>query len=314
MLIFGYGSDLKPENAMGGITHSSKRESYVKIVDFGTAKHFEQVATGSNDELKSCQDTDHKILMLTANYASVETLAARDDDSAGYNPFANDVHCLGAMMYVIFSGAMFPAHPTDAAIQAALNKVPHFKCHQCKSYEASVRSLIEGMTAKESERLTINEVLEHPWMTTPCPDDEDLPEDVFAGLIKQIFIAIKIDGKPGDYLVQEVGTTATHIVKAGDMGAIYDLSNAVPIDSLTAEQKEIMIKWAPALDRGMMFYHAKQTRDMMVIKDGTLKALKRNWSNLRTQSAAGTEMVEVEDENQIPRNQDVFNFVVSQPF
>ena len=300
---------MKPENAMGGA-----RSGYVKIVDFGTAKYFEQVAAGGNQELKTCQDSDTKDLMFTINYASVETLAASAGDGhTPYNPFANDVHCIGAMLYVMFSGAMFPANPTDEAIQASLERIPHFKCHKCANYELSARSLIEGMTAKESERLTINEVLQHPWMTTPCADEEDLPEDVFANLIK-LTRAIKIDGKPGDYLVQEVGTTSTHIVPAGHMGAIYDLSNPVSIDSLTAEQKVIFRKWAPALERGMMLYQAKEIRDMIVITDGTLKGLKRNWSKLKTTSAAGTEMVEVEDEEQIPRNPDVFNFVVSKPF
>ena len=110
VLIFGYGSDMKPENAMGGITKSSKRESYVKIVDFGAAKHFEQVATGSNEELKSCRDTDHKDLVLTMSYASVETLAACANDSVAFNPFLCQ--------------------------RRALDEVPHFKSH--------CRSLLEG--------------------------------------------------------------------------------------------------------------------------------------------------------------------------
>ena len=115
------------------------------------------------------------------------------------------------------------------------------------------------MTAKESERLTINEVLQHPWMTTSCSDDDDFPEDVFANLIKMTR-AMEVDGKPGDYLVQEVGTTATHITEADHVSAIYDLSNAVPIDSLTAEQKKIMIKCSGRRPRRGGWWFTKRNR------------------------------------------------------
>ena len=239
--------DLKPENAMGGAS-----SGYVKIVDFGTAKYFEQVAAGGNQELKTCQDTDHQGLMLTVGYSSLETLAARKNRSVPFNPFGNDVHCLGAMLYVMLSGTNFPDNPTHEATQAALDAVSHLSA----SSDGSCRTLVEMMCAKESERITINDVLEHPWIKN-TQETASLPEGVLAGLIK-LTRGKMIDGNPGDYLVQEVGTTAYHIVERDRMAAIYDLSSAIQIDSLTAEQKTIMRKWEPAQKRGMQLYHATQ--------------------------------------------------------
>ena len=51
---------------------------------------------------------------------------------------------------------------------------------------------------------------------------------------------------------------------------------------------------------------------MMVINENTLQALLQNWPELKTSSAAGTELVEVENAEAVPSNSDVFAFVKEQ--
>ena len=66
-------NDLKPENAMGGA-----QSDYVKLIDFGTAKYFPDIAasSGSDEQLSSCVDAQVHCPVMSLGYSSPEVEAA----------------------------------------------------------------------------------------------------------------------------------------------------------------------------------------------------------------------------------------------
>ena len=88
---------------------------YIKLIDFGTAKYYEPVATagGSDSTLSSVQDATCDT--YSTGYTSPEAMSTWTDlePFAGvskvrsHNPFANDVHCLGVEPTCVSPGFIY---------------------------------------------------------------------------------------------------------------------------------------------------------------------------------------------------------------
>ena len=118
--------DLKPENVMGGA-----ESGYIKLIDFGTAKYYEQVATAGGSDSSLCAVQDAACDTYSTGYTSPEAMntSADLDPFAGlikvrsHNPFANDVHCLGVELTRVPTGLV-----SDPTCLSTVNSNPAISC------------------------------------------------------------------------------------------------------------------------------------------------------------------------------------------
>ncbi|XP_032242290.1 serine/threonine-protein kinase Chk2 isoform X2 [Nematostella vectensis] len=140
--------DLKPENIL---LCSDKNETLLKITDFGVSK-----MVGEQSLMKT--------LCGTPSYLAPEVLR-----SAGLGGYSKAVDCwsLGCMLYICLGGyAPFSdeVEPYDVNKLILAGKYTFPKQHwKCVSDEA-IDLIKKLLTVDPSKRLTIQQVLEHPWI------------------------------------------------------------------------------------------------------------------------------------------------------
>ena len=163
---------------MGG---NSTKHDYIKIVDFGTAKYYPKVhqtakyrppseaarcmVVGNNAALRACRDGTN-MPIVSRGYSDPETVAAynlvkfkNNPNFQPINPFANDVHCLGVILYTMMVGKSFKYENAKEVDELLNNK-------DAVHLSASCKHLIKLTTAAASDRITVNQVLEHAWVTS----------------------------------------------------------------------------------------------------------------------------------------------------
>ena len=102
-------------------------------------------------------------------YVSPEILQST---SGGYSGKAADIWSLGVMLYTMLVGR-YPFHDTEPSVLFTKIRRGHFTIPDTMSSKA--KCLIRSMMRREpSERLTAQEILEHPWfnssftISSPC--------------------------------------------------------------------------------------------------------------------------------------------------
>lgn len=157
--------DLKPENVMF-VDH--KEDSLLKIVDFGFARR------RTSEETPPC---------FTLDYAAPESLLK------GTTKESRDMWSLGVILYIMLCGNT-PFMPKNVDKRDEKNyrlkvtekiKRGEFNtdCLQWEKLTREAKTLIASLLqVNESVRLTLEEVLDHPWMTSePDEVETDKEED-----------------------------------------------------------------------------------------------------------------------------------------
>jgi len=154
--------DLKLENVL------LTREGTVKVIDFGLSHiYVKDAATGEFD-----RSTPLREMCGSKSYAAPEVL-----NGAGYDGFAADVWSLGVCLFAMLSG-FFPldeASPSDWRYgklaeqqlkgRSTTKSVYAWYKRSCAHLSAHVVQLLDGMLAvNPAARLTMPQVLAHPWM------------------------------------------------------------------------------------------------------------------------------------------------------
>ena len=163
------------------------RSEYLKLIDFGTAKYFQEVkeSEGSEMALSSCKDTEVARPVVSLGYTAPEVSRAADEYvhsrqtsiGAGHNPFANDVYSLGTILFMMITGTQ----PNKNGRALNIHNQMHGKV-DTEFMSDEVKALILRMTSgNPQERPTINGVLADPWFSADEIGTEALPGQVFNG-------------------------------------------------------------------------------------------------------------------------------------
>lgn len=99
-------------------------------------------------------------------YVSPEILSS----SAPYSGKMADMWSLGVMLYTMLVGR-YPFHDPDPA--TLFSKIRRGQCCLPEGLSPKAKCLLQSLLRKEpSERLTIAELLAHPWFRQPAPAQE----------------------------------------------------------------------------------------------------------------------------------------------
>jgi len=181
----------------------------------------------------------------------------------------------------------------------------------------SVRSLIQKMLAPEAERITIDQILKDPWMTS-ADTTEDNPSSGMAvvfGDIVSLSSTKQVICEDGDWVCHEVATKRTYLItkELWEMGHT-DGHGAVgvPTQDLTEEQKLVMTEWETADKNGMLLYQTPgNVKEMLIMKPAGIAALCAKWpqdSSLRGSAMHHGETISCSTDL-LPDNQDVFQYL-----
>lgn len=137
--------DVKPENVM-----FDSRE-VVKLADFGSAEAFVEGEAASM-----------RGIVGTPYYVAPEVLAGRE-----YGEKV-DVWSAGVIMYIMLAGfPPFFGESTVETFEAVLRANLRFPIGVFKSVSGGAKDLMRRMLCKDvSRRLSADQVLQHPWMTS----------------------------------------------------------------------------------------------------------------------------------------------------
>ena len=130
---------------------------------------------------------------------------------------------------------------------------------------------------------------------------------IIHGLVK-LDCCAEVEGKAGDYLVHEVGTDGTHIIKGNAFFNIYDDSHPVGLDILTQEEKYLMPEWEDALSQGVRFFVHLKMREFLIVTKRTMEILLYEWVKEKV-STDENGTVAIENPKDVPINQSIFKFV-----
>lgn len=142
--------DLKPENFM---FKSKEKGAALKLIDFGYAKKFQKDPkdhAGQFERMKSRVGTE--------NYLAPEILKRNYSHSC-------DVWAAGVILYIMLCGCPpFEGDDEDETFKLIENIEYDFDDELFISVSEEAKDLISKILTPESERLTLQEVLEHPWI------------------------------------------------------------------------------------------------------------------------------------------------------
>jgi len=156
--------DLKPENLL--YNYSEGSGSIIKLCDFGFAKI-------DNSDLATPQFTPY--------YASPQVLEAQKkykrDKTFTYSKSC-DMWSLGVIIYILLCGypPFYPSQPTRKGIDKTMKKRIasaefEFPQEEWALVSDNAKDLITGLlTVDPEKRLTISQVLRHPWLVSEAPE------------------------------------------------------------------------------------------------------------------------------------------------
>jgi ribosomal protein S6 kinase alpha-5 len=152
--------DLKPENL---IFSTNSKDKIIKIVDFGFARELPDVPNLTTP-------------CFTVQYAAPEILrhaTGRNGTKSGYDESC-DLWSLGVIMYTMLIGRA-PFQPTQsstpsntgAIMDAIMAGKISFDQPEWAGVSQQAQNCVKGLlTVDPSQRLTLNQLLAHPWMST----------------------------------------------------------------------------------------------------------------------------------------------------
>ncbi|RQM12917.1 hypothetical protein DD237_006819 [Peronospora effusa] len=137
--------DIKPENIFFKV--SGMQLETVKLGDFGSAMLLEKNAS-------------KKAISCTVGYAAPEVLQNSEISTAA------DVFSAGAVLYTILCGySPFSAPSEDEMIERTLSGEICFDEHEWRRIGKEARELVKQMMHQDAkQRLSMEEVLQHPWL------------------------------------------------------------------------------------------------------------------------------------------------------
>ena len=181
--------DIKPENVLFIEKNNDKFENNIKIIDFGLSVYFKG---GENKKMKSSVGTIY--------YAAPEVI------DGNYNEKC-DVWSCGILLYTLLIGNL----PFDGRNQKDIAKkikqmnVPYTEDFNYISKEA--KDLIQKMLCKESDRISAQEVLNHPWFNVTL---EKKNENKFLNLKIDNFINYVNKNKFQKMIIMYIASRLTH--------------------------------------------------------------------------------------------------------
>ena len=164
--------DIKPENLLLVKVTDDPNEVHIKLADFGFAKI-------DNGDLKTPQFTPY--------YVAPQVLEAqkRQRENKARSPYYYDKSCdiwsLGVIVYIMLCG--YPPFYSEVPHQALSNRMKQkimsadfdFPENDWKSVSPDAKDLIKKMLCVEaSERLSIDQVMTHPWLVRNMSPNNDL--------------------------------------------------------------------------------------------------------------------------------------------
>ena len=168
--------DIKPENLLLLIKTTDPENVNIKLSDFGFAKV-------DNGDLKTPQFTPYYVApqVLEAQKRQKEIQSGYKPRSPYYYDKSCDVWSVGVIMYIMLCG--YPPFYSEVPHQSLSNRMKQkimsadfdFPENDWKTITSDAKDLIKKMLCVEpSERLSIDEVLRHPWIAQNMSPNSDL--------------------------------------------------------------------------------------------------------------------------------------------
>lgn len=168
--------DIKPENLLLLKPAENPEDVVIKLSDFGFAKV-------DNGDLKTPQFTPYYVApqVLEAQKRQKELMSGYKHRSPYYYDKSCDIWSIGVIMYIMLCG--YPPFYSEVPHQSLSNRMKQkimsadfdFPDNDWKDVTAEAKDLIKRMLCVEpSERLSIEEVLHHPWLAQNASPNRDL--------------------------------------------------------------------------------------------------------------------------------------------
>lgn len=150
--------DIKPENIL---FENSSEDAKIYIADFGLSRDIE------DKMLTNCG---------TVDYSAPELLKSKLT-KCGYGPEI-DNWSIGVVTYILLSGypPFYSSNQDDAEIKKQIMSGSfHFHHPHWDNISKDAKSFVSGLlTINPSERLSLNQALEHPWIKQEYPSSKDI--------------------------------------------------------------------------------------------------------------------------------------------
>ncbi|KAL0225506.1 hypothetical protein RCL1_003418 [Eukaryota sp. TZLM3-RCL] len=177
--------DIKPENIL--LTNN-----VIKITDFGLARILE-----SSESAQTACGTLH--------YVAPDVIRSRE--SGGYCPFLSDIWSCGVVLYVMCAGRL--PFENRQSTSLLFNQICSCDYEMPRHFSTLLQDLIRKiLVADPQKRLTIDQILNHPWLkhhaeSIHIPEAQGFASDTAqysrAGVAASITGEISIDLQDGDY-------------------------------------------------------------------------------------------------------------------
>ena len=171
--------DLKPENLLLLKKTQDPASVHIKLSDFGFAKV-------DNGDLKTPQFTPYYVAPQVLEAQRRQKESQRSGGQKIYTPYYYDKSCdmwsLGVVLYIMLCGyppfySEVPSQPlSDRMKRKIMSADFSFPENEWKGITSDAKDLIMKLICVEpSERLSIDEVLNHPWVSHNQSPHRDLP-------------------------------------------------------------------------------------------------------------------------------------------
>lgn len=159
--------DIKPENLLLEKETDNPEEVYIKLADFGFAKI-------DNGDLKTPQFTPYYVApqVLEAQKRQKQNQASFKPNSPYFYDKSCDIWSLGVILYIMLCGyppfySEVPHQPLSVRMKQKIMSADfNFPSNDWRHITEDAKNLIRRMLCVEpSERLSIDEVIGHPWIS-----------------------------------------------------------------------------------------------------------------------------------------------------
>ena len=182
--------DIKPENLLLEKKTTNPDEVCIKLSDFGFAKV-------DNGDLKTPQFTPYYVApqVLEAQKRQKQSQASFKPNSPYFYDKSCDIWSLGVILYIMLCGyppfySEVPHQPLSLRMKQKIMSADfNFPTNDWRHITEDAKSLIRHMLCVEpSERLSIDEVINHPWVCKNASPVQDLNSP---GLISDTLTAVQ---------------------------------------------------------------------------------------------------------------------------